>query len=148
MGLMASSMLSLTACTDLTENLYSTLNDTNIDFDSEKDVASLMGQAIAQYRYMHCSWFGSCYSKDNKGVILMLLNLIQSIIDGFATVLLTIVTVLPSSPFEGLYNLSMDEQFLGYLSWLLPIAEMLALLQAWGENLMNHWVVLHYVLPD
>ena len=36
MGLMASSMLSLTACTDLTENLYSTLNDTNIDFDSEK----------------------------------------------------------------------------------------------------------------
>ena len=59
MGLMVGGMLSMTACTDLTENLYNTLNDTNIDFDSEKDVASLMGQAIAQYRYMHCSWFGS-----------------------------------------------------------------------------------------
>lgn len=59
MGLMVGGMLSMTACTDLTENLYNTLNDTNIDFNSEKDVASLMGQAIAQYRYMHCSWFGS-----------------------------------------------------------------------------------------
>ncbi len=72
----------------------------------------------------------------------MLLNLIQSIIDGFATVLLTIVTVLPSSPFEGLYNLSMDEQFLGYLSWLLPIAEMLALLQAWGISVGGFYLYM------
>ncbi|NMA74679.1 MAG: hypothetical protein GX963_11070 [Bacteroidales bacterium] len=58
MGIIAGSMLTLTACTDLSETLYSTLNDTNINLNDEKDLASLMGQAIAQYRYMHCSWFG------------------------------------------------------------------------------------------
>lgn len=36
MGLMVGGMLSMTACTDLTENLYNTLNDTNIDFNSER----------------------------------------------------------------------------------------------------------------
>lgn len=58
MGLIVGNMLSMTACTDLSETLYDTLNDTNIDFNSEKDVASLMGQAIAQFRYLNASWFG------------------------------------------------------------------------------------------
>ena len=47
MGIIAGSMLTLTACTDLSETLYSTLNDTNINLNDEKDLASLMGQAIA-----------------------------------------------------------------------------------------------------
>lgn len=59
MGLIGSIFLGLTACTDLTEPLYDRLNDTNIDFDNEKDVTLLMGQAIAQYRYMNLSWFGA-----------------------------------------------------------------------------------------
>lgn len=58
MGFIASSMIGFSACSDLSETLYDSLNDTNVDFNSEKDVASLMGQAIAQYRYFHTSWFG------------------------------------------------------------------------------------------
>lgn len=64
----------------------------------------------------------------------MLLNLLQSIIDGFATILMTIIVALPSSPFTGLYNLSMDSTFLGYLAWLFPVSEIIALLQAWGVS--------------
>lgn len=47
-----------TSCTDLTETLYSDLNDTNIDLTNPDDIQLLEGQAIAQYRYLHTSWFG------------------------------------------------------------------------------------------
>ena len=58
-GLLAAGMVLGTGCTDLDETLYDQLNETNIDFNSEKDVASMMGQAIAQFRYTHLSWFGA-----------------------------------------------------------------------------------------
>lgn len=58
MGLIASGTLSISSCTDLTETLYDELNDTNIDMSNEDDLNSLMGQAIAQYRYFIASWFG------------------------------------------------------------------------------------------
>lgn len=52
------SMHVTTSCTDLTETLYSNLNDTNIDLSNPDDIQLLEGQAIAQYRYLHTSWFG------------------------------------------------------------------------------------------
>ena len=58
-GLLAAGMVMGAGCTDLDETLYDQLNETNIDFNSEKDVASMMGQAIAQFRYTHLSWFGA-----------------------------------------------------------------------------------------
>ncbi|MCD7933666.1 MAG: RagB/SusD family nutrient uptake outer membrane protein [Tannerellaceae bacterium] len=58
-GLVAGSLFTITACTDLSETLYSSLNDDNIDLTSEKDIASLMGQAIAKFRYINASWFGN-----------------------------------------------------------------------------------------
>lgn len=60
-GLLAAGVVlgSGNGCTDLDETLYDQLNETNIDFNSEKDVASMMGQAIAQFRYTHLSWFGA-----------------------------------------------------------------------------------------
>ncbi|MCD8293200.1 MAG: RagB/SusD family nutrient uptake outer membrane protein [Prevotellaceae bacterium] len=48
-----------TSCTDLTEKLYDQLNETNIDLTDDATINSLMGQAIAQYRYMQLSWFGN-----------------------------------------------------------------------------------------
>jgi len=51
--------LSATSCTDLDETLYDKLNETNIDFNSSADVAAMMGQAVAQFRYTHLSWFGA-----------------------------------------------------------------------------------------
>ena len=61
----------------------------------------------------------------------MLLKLIQSIIDGFASGCAVILDILPGSPFQGLYSLTLDSNWLGYLSWLIPIPEILALLEAW-----------------
>lgn len=59
-GLLAAGVaLGAGSCTDLDETLYDQLNETNIDFNSEKDIASLMGQTIAQFRYTHLSWFGA-----------------------------------------------------------------------------------------
>lgn len=59
LGLGAAGMLfSMTACTDLDETLYSSLNDTNIDLSNPIDRDLLTGQAITQYKYLHESWFG------------------------------------------------------------------------------------------
>lgn len=49
---------STTACTDLTETVYSQLPDDAIDINDEAVVESLMGEAMAQFRYIYWSWFG------------------------------------------------------------------------------------------
>ena len=58
MGLAASSCLTFGSCTDLSETLYDQLNESNLDFSSEKDVNALSGQAIAQFRYIYWAWNG------------------------------------------------------------------------------------------
>ena len=57
-GLFAGGLMFNTACTDLDETLYDQLNDTNVDLTSPDDLGAMMGQAIANYRYMNLSWFG------------------------------------------------------------------------------------------
>ncbi|MBM6781926.1 RagB/SusD family nutrient uptake outer membrane protein [Bacteroides mediterraneensis] len=57
-GLAASSCLTFGSCTDLSENLYDSLNESNLDFTSENDVNALMGQAFAQFRYIYWAWNG------------------------------------------------------------------------------------------
>ena len=58
MGLAASSCLAFSSCTDLSETLYDELTEDNLDFNSENDVNSLKGQAIAQFRYIYWAWNG------------------------------------------------------------------------------------------
>ena len=58
LGLVAGGMLSVSSCTNLDETLYSKLNESNLDFTNPIDIALIQGQAIAQYRYLHESWFG------------------------------------------------------------------------------------------
>jgi len=58
LALAVGSMALVSSC-DLDENLYDRLNETNIDLNNDADMQSLMGQAIAQYRYFQLSWFGS-----------------------------------------------------------------------------------------
>lgn len=59
MAFVMAAIASAPACTDLDETLYDKLNDSNIDLSNSTDMASLLGQAVAQYRYFQCSWFGS-----------------------------------------------------------------------------------------
>lgn len=62
----------------------------------------------------------------------MLLKLLQSIIDGLATLLVGIINVLPGSPFNGLSAMSIDNKWFGYLCYIVPVPQIMALLEAWG----------------
>lgn len=61
----------------------------------------------------------------------MLLKLIQGIIDGLAEVLSAAVNVLPGSPFNGLNALAMDSKWFRYLAYIVPVRQIVALLEAW-----------------
>lgn len=74
----------------------------------------------------------------------MLLTLLQSIIDGFATLLGAIVSILPSSPFSGLQGIAIDSKWLGYACYFLPIPQILSLLQAWGFAVLVYY---GYMIP-
>ncbi|MCH5246793.1 MAG: RagB/SusD family nutrient uptake outer membrane protein [Muribaculaceae bacterium] len=57
-SLLAAGLLSTGACTNLDENLYDSLNDTNVDLTNESDLALILGAAVAQYRYFIIGdWF-------------------------------------------------------------------------------------------
>lgn len=74
----------------------------------------------------------------------MIMLLLQSILNGLATLLKVIVVILPTSPFTGLYNLTIDSQWLGYASYFLPIPQMISLLQAWGTVILVYYA---YMIP-
>ena len=58
MGLAAASLLATGGCTNLDETIFSQLNDTNIDLSNPDDLASILGAAVAQYRYFIIGdWF-------------------------------------------------------------------------------------------
>lgn len=61
----------------------------------------------------------------------MLLKLLQGSLDGLSALLKTIVGILPHSPFVGFYNLSIENDYLGMLAWVVPINEMIATCEAW-----------------
>jgi len=70
--------------------------------------------------------------------------LLQSILNGLAALLKVIVLVLPTSPFAGLYSISIDSTWLGYACYFLPITQILALLQAWGLAILIYYA---YMIP-
>jgi len=56
-----------TACTDLDETLYDSLNETNVDLTNENDLSLLLGAANAQYRYLVADWFGMFHLLEESG---------------------------------------------------------------------------------
>jgi len=58
LGIAVSSLAFLGACTDLKENVYSSLTDETIDVTDEDVVSSMMGEAYAQFRFIYWSWNG------------------------------------------------------------------------------------------
>lgn len=57
-GLALSSILTFSACTDLTENVYDQLTDETIDINDPGVVGSMMGEAYAQFRFLYWGWNG------------------------------------------------------------------------------------------
>lgn len=51
---------------------------------------------------------------------------------GVKVILLSVVlTLLPSSPFNGFANLVTNIPYLSYLNWFLPISEILVVFESW-----------------
>ena len=57
-GIAATSLLSLGACTDLTETVYDQLTDETIDVNDKEVVGYMMGEAFAQFRFLYWGWNG------------------------------------------------------------------------------------------
>jgi hypothetical protein len=58
LGLAISSVLTFSACTDLTETVYDKLTDETIDVSDPLVVNSMMGEAYAQFRFLYWGWNG------------------------------------------------------------------------------------------
>jgi len=61
----------------------------------------------------------------------MLTKFMQTIIDGLVALLKTVIGLLPSSPFASVYNLTIDNELLQFLAWIVPYPQIIAVLQAW-----------------
>ena len=61
----------------------------------------------------------------------MLTTFLQSVIDGLGALLSAVVGLLPSSPFQGMYVLTLDNELLGMLAYIVPVPHILALLESW-----------------
>ncbi|MDD4991736.1 MAG: RagB/SusD family nutrient uptake outer membrane protein [Paludibacter sp.] len=58
LGLIAGSMLTFSACTDVSENVYDVLTDKTIDVKDPAIVGYMMGEAYAQFRFLYWGWNG------------------------------------------------------------------------------------------
>ena len=56
LGLAACSVLAMSSCTDLNENVYDSLTDENLDFSNSTVQTAVKGEAYAQFRYIYWSW--------------------------------------------------------------------------------------------
>ena len=61
----------------------------------------------------------------------MVTAFLQFLLDCLGGLLVLVLYALPNSPFVGLYNLSLDYEWLQYLSWIIPIHEIIATSEIW-----------------
>jgi len=72
----------------------------------------------------------------------VLLALCQSIIDGFVALLSGIVGILPTSPFNGLSAMTLDSKWFGALCYIVPVPQIIALLESWGVAVAVFYVYM------
>lgn len=61
----------------------------------------------------------------------MLLKLLQGILDGLGALLRLVIGLLPTSPFDGLRAVSLENEWIGFLCYIVPMPEIIATLEAW-----------------
>jgi len=71
------------------------------------------------------------------------INVGQNIIDGLGTVFENILDLLPDSPFTLIDN-SPIADYIGWFNWIIPMDEIIAILQLWGTAILVYyaWVVI------
>ena len=77
-------------------------------------------------------------------MIFMLLKLFQGIIDGLASLLHGLSGLLPQSPFDGLAALTLENDVLQGLAYLLPLPQILSTLEAWAIAVGIYYL---YMIP-
>lgn len=76
-----------------------------------------------------------------------LISFLNYVIDVFASLINFIFSLLPGSPFSSV-SLSPISKWLGYLNYLLPITEIIAILSLWGTCIGVYYlyqIVLRWV---
>lgn len=62
---------------------------------------------------------------------------------GVKVLLLSVVlTLLPSSPFQGFVYLTNNLPFLSYLNWFLPISEIIVIIEGWLVVVASYYTIL------
>lgn len=61
----------------------------------------------------------------------------------FKVIILTaVVALLPYSPFQGFNYLVNSLPYIGYLNWILPISEMLVIMESWLAIVASYYTIL------
>ena len=64
-----------------------------------------------------------------------MIDILNFILDSATTFLTNILNLLPQSPFLAISNVAVA-QWLPSLNWIIPITEIIAILQAWGAAVL------------
>jgi len=66
----------------------------------------------------------------------MITDMIQGIVDGATN----LIGLLPTSPFYRLHAFVLSNEIMAWMSWFIPFAEIIALLQAWTAAILVWYV--------
>ena len=68
-------------------------------------------------------------------------DILSSIMDAVQSFLDRVIDLFPGSPFNAVAErISLDSGILGFLAWLVPFAEIIALLQAWTAAIFIYYI--------
>lgn len=71
----------------------------------------------------------------------MLFAFFQGVINVLGKCLNIVLSVLPDSPFNGIYNLTLDNNLLSALAWIVPFPSIITVLEAWAVAVGGFYVL-------
>lgn len=69
------------------------------------------------------------------------INLFNGVINTLAVIINGIFSLLPSSPFNLIANTQVEE-FIGSISWLVPVGSIIAILELWLVAIVGYYMVM------
>lgn len=70
----------------------------------------------------------------------MLFSFLQGVINVLGKCLDLLLLALPTSPFNAIYSLTIDNQLLGALAWLVPFPQIIGVFQGWLTAVAGFYV--------
>ena len=72
----------------------------------------------------------------------MFTELANNVINGLGSMMDNVLNILPTSPFRSLNEVTVHNQVLQMLAWVVPFPQMIALGQAWVVCVMGYYIVM------